>query len=165
MLVLGIDPGSRVAGWGVIEVRGNSLKALAYGTVKTPTSIKELPGRIGHIFREFEAVVAKYQPDETAVENVFMAENARSALLLGQARAAAILPSVKAGIPVGEYTALQIKKATTGQGRAEKRQVGKMVCRILGLKETPKPADVTDALAVAICHIHSAPFLKKVAKV
>jgi crossover junction endodeoxyribonuclease RuvC len=165
MLVLGIDPGSRTAGWGIVEEKGNTLKTLAYGTVKTPATIKELPRRLGHIFREFEKLAEKYSPDEVAVENVFFAENAKSALFLGQARAAAILPFVKAGLPVGEYTALQIKKAMTGQGRAEKRQVGKMVCRILGLKETPKPADITDALAVAICHIHSAPFLKRAAKV
>ena len=165
MLVLGIDPGSRVAGWGIVEEKGNTLKALAYGAVKTPASIKEFPARLGHIFHEFEKIAEKYSPDEVAVENVFFAENAKSALLLGQARAAAILPFVKASLPVGEYTALQIKKAATGQGRADKRQVGKMVCRILGLKEAPKPADITDALAVAICHIHSAPFLRRAAKV
>lgn len=165
MVVLGIDPGSRIAGWGVVEEKGNTLKALGYGTIKTPASIKELPARLGHIFREFETLIEKYSPDEIAVENVFFAENAKSALVLGQARAAAILPFVRVGLPVGEYTALQIKKATTGQGRAEKRQVAMMVCRILGIKETPKPADITDALAIAICHIHSAPFLKRATKV
>lgn len=160
VLVLGIDPGSRVAGYGLVEERGNRLVAVTFGAVKPPPS-KELHPRLKYLFEAFTEIVVQYRPDEVAVENVFFAENARSALQLGQARAAAFLPALAAGVPFSEYSALQVKKALTGNGRAEKGQLARLVCRLLNLKETPKPEDITDALAVAVCHINSAPMKKR----
>ncbi len=162
MLILGIDPGSRVAGYGLVEEKNGALKAIAFGVIKPPPS-DGLPKRLAHIFKTVAAVVEKYRPDEVAVEDVFFSKNPRSALLLGQARAAAILPGLLENIPLYEYTALQVKKALVGNGHAQKTQVADMVCRLLGMKEIPKPLDITDALAIAICHIHSAPMLKKTA--
>ena len=145
-----------------MEGKGNRLYVIAYGTIKTDTS-KNLPEKLGELFKGFNEIIVKYSPDEVAVENIFTAENPRSALLLGQARAAVMLPAVNSGIPVYEYSALQVKKAVTGHGKAEKGQVAEMVRRLLSLKAAPKPADITDALGVAICHIHSAPALKRMA--
>ena len=162
MLVLGIDPGSRVAGYGLVEANGNQLTAIHYGVVK-PEPTKESLVRLKRIFEMFSEIVKEYKPDEVAVENVFFAKNARSALLLGQARGAAILPALLADTPLFEYSALEVKKALTGGGRAEKSQVANMVSRLLSLKETPKPDDVTDALAIAICHIHSSAHLRRIA--
>ena len=162
MRVLGIDPGSRVAGWAVVEMADNRLRAIAYGTVKSDTK-QELPERLGGIYAEFEKIVKEHRPEELAVENVFVSVNARSALLLGQARAAAMLPGINEGLPVYEYTPMQVKKASTGAGAAGKEQVGIMVARLLGLKEAPKPEDVTDAISVAICHLHSSPMIRKAA--
>jgi len=162
MLVLGIDPGSRAAGYGLVEADGNRLTTIDYGVVKPPPT-KETSPRLKWIFKKFSKIVKEYRPDEVAVETVFFAKNARSSLLLGQARAAACLPSLLADLPLYEYSALEVKKALTGGGRAEKSQVADMVCRLLSLKETPKPDDVTDSLAVAICHIHSSAQLRRIA--
>ncbi len=162
MRVLGIDPGSRIAGYGVVEEQGNRLVPVAWGIVKPPAS-KELAPRLKYIFEAYAELVIEYQPDEVAVENVFLAENARSALLLGQARAAAFLPALLQNLPFNEYTALQVKKALAGAGHADKKQVAAMVCRLLNMKETPKPVDATDALAVAVTHLHAAPLRRKVA--
>ncbi len=154
--VLGIDPGSRVAGYGVVEENGGRLVAVGYGVVKPPET-KDANQKLKYIFEAFSEIIAQYNPDEAAVETVFFAVNARSALVLGQARGAALLSALMAGVTVYEYSALQVKKALTGGGRAEKSQVAEMTRRILGLKAAPKPEDVTDALAAAICHVHSAP--------
>lgn len=161
--ILGIDPGSRTAGYGIVEEHGNKLVAVGFGAVKPPTT-GDVNQRSKYLFEAFAELIAQYNPSEVAVENVFFAENARSALMLGQARGAAILPALISGIPLHEYSALQVKKALVGGGRAEKDQVALMVCRILGIREVPKPADVTDALAVAVCHIHSAPMKRRMAR-
>lgn len=162
MLILGIDPGSRSAGWGIIEEKEKTSRVVAFGVVKPPP-VRELPPRLKHLFEAFTEIIDTHSPDEVAVESVFFAENAKSALMLGQALAAAILPGLAAGIPLYEYSALQVKKAATGRGHARKDQVAEMVCRLLSLKQKPKPQDVTDALAVALCHIHSSPMMKKTA--
>lgn len=161
MLVLGIDPGSRVAGWGLVEERNRRIRAVAFGVVKPPTT-GDIFLRLKHIFVEFAEIIKTQKPSELAVEDVFFAQNVKSALLLGQARSAAILPGLTTGLPVYGYSALQVKKALVGTGRAEKSQVAEMVCRICGMKEKPKPSDVTDAIAVAICHIHTSPMLKRI---
>lgn len=161
-LFLGIDPGSRTAGYGLVEEDRGRLSAVGYGVVKPPET-KDQGHKLKYIFEAFSEIIAQYNPDETAVENVFFAANARSALVLGQARAAALLPALLAGIPVHEYSALQVKKALTGAGRAEKTQVAEMVCRILGIKTIPKPEDITDALSIAVCHIHTSPMKTKLA--
>jgi crossover junction endodeoxyribonuclease RuvC len=161
--VLGIDPGSRVAGYGVVEENGGRLTAIGHGVVKPPET-KDINQKMKYIFEAFSEIIAQYGPTETAIESVFFAHNARSALVLGQARGAALLPSIMANIPVGEYSALQVKKALACGGHADKKQVALMVCRLLSIKVAPKPEDVTDALAIAICHIHSAPLKRKLAE-
>lgn len=160
MLALGIDPGSRVAGYGLVEEQGSRLVPVTFGVVRPPAT-KDVHSRLKYLFEAFTEIIVQYRPDEVAVENVFFAKNANSALLLGQARAAAFLPALTAGVPLSEYSALQVKKAVAGNGHAEKKQVALMVCRLLNLKETPKPEDATDALAVAVCHIHSAPLKRR----
>ncbi len=164
MRVLGIDPGSRVAGYGVVEERGGILAPVAWGVVKPPPT-KELHPRLKYLFEAYAEIIIEYQPDEVAVEIVFFAENPRSALVLGHARAAAFLPALLQNLPFNEYTALQVKKALVGAGHAGKGQVAAMVCRLLNMKEIPKPEDVTDALAVAVTHLHAAPLRRKLSAV
>ncbi|HEY3308606.1 MAG TPA: crossover junction endodeoxyribonuclease RuvC [Desulfuromonadaceae bacterium] len=153
MRVLGIDPGSRITGYGIVEQAGTRLVHVDNGAIFTD-SATDFPGRLKKIFDGISAVITKYQPDEVSVEDIFFSTNPQSALKLGQARGAAIVAAVHAGLPVAEYTALQVKLAVVGQGRAEKGQVQKMLKALLGLPEIAQ-ADASDALAVAICHINS----------
>ncbi len=153
MIVLGIDPGSRITGYGLVEKAGNRLVHIDNGAIFTDTAA-DFPGRLKRIFDGLLDVIARYRPDQVAVENIFFATNPQSALKLGQARGAAIVAAAHCGLPVAEYTALQVKQAVVGQGRAEKEQVQKMLKAILGLPEIAQ-ADASDALAVAICHINS----------
>jgi crossover junction endodeoxyribonuclease RuvC len=153
MRVLGIDPGSRITGYGIVEQQGNRLVHVDNGAIFTD-SATDFAGRLKRIFEGLSAVIAEYRPDQVAVENIFFSTNVQSALKLGQARGAAIVAAVHAGLPVAEYTALQVKQAVVGQGRAEKGQVQKMLKALLGLPEIAQ-ADASDALAVAVCHINS----------
>jgi len=153
MRILGIDPGSRVTGYGIVEQNGNRLIHIDNGAIFTDTAV-DFPGRLKQIFDGMSEVIALYKPDGAAIENIFFASNAQSALKLGQARGAAIVAAVHYGLPVAEYSALQVKQAVVGQGRAEKGQVQKMLKALLGLPEIAQ-ADASDALAVAICHINS----------
>lgn len=150
-LILGIDPGSRRTGYGVVEQVGNRSRALVYGTIAT--SHKEMPPRLGDIFSGIASVVQQYKPDEISVEKVFMARNADSALKLGQARGAAIAAVMQSNLPVFEYSARQVKQAVVGKGGADKNQVGEMVKHLLTLDERPQE-DAADALAIALCHAH-----------
>ena len=147
--ILGIDPGSRITGFGVIDVSGNRLSYLASGCVRTAEG--SLPERLKTIYEGIYEVVRSYQPLEMAIENVFMQKNAASALKLGQARGAAICAVVTQSVDVHEYSPTQIKKAVVGHGHADKTQVQHMVSALLNLPETPQ-ADAADALACAICH-------------
>lgn len=149
--ILGIDPGLRVTGFGVIDKEGQHLHYVASGCIRTPDG--ELPGRLRVILDSLAEVIALHQPQLAAVEKVFVNVNPQSTLLLGQARGAAICAAVLADLPVAEYTALQIKQAVVGTGRANKEQVQAMVTRLLKLSGTPSP-DAADALACAICHAH-----------
>jgi crossover junction endodeoxyribonuclease RuvC len=153
MRVLGIDPGSRITGYGIVVQEGNRLVHVDNGAIFTD-SAADFPGRLKRIFDGLCSVIAEYRPDEVAVENIFFSTNVQSALKLGQARGAAIVAAVHSGLPVAEYTALQVKQAVVGQGRAEKGQVQKMLKALLGLPEIAQ-ADASDALAVAVCHINS----------
>ncbi|MDD2273541.1 MAG: crossover junction endodeoxyribonuclease RuvC [Desulfuromonadaceae bacterium] len=153
MIVLGIDPGSRITGYGIVKKAGNRLIHIDNGAIFTDTAL-DFPGRLKKIFDGLVEVIAHYKPDQVAIENIFFSTNAQSALKLGQARGAAIVAAVHCGLPVAEYSALQVKQAVVGQGRAEKGQVQKMLKALLGLPETAQ-ADASDALAVAICHINS----------
>jgi len=150
--ILGIDPGLNRTGYGLIEATGARLRWIASGVIRVPAG--ELPQRLETILRELALVIAQGAPDEASVEKVFVNVNPKSTLLLGQARGAAICAAVQAGVAVHEYSALQIKQATTGYGRADKQQMQKMVQRLLGLDQAP-PSDAADALACAICHAHA----------
>jgi crossover junction endodeoxyribonuclease RuvC len=151
--ILGIDPGLRVTGFGVIHVAGNKLAYVTCGCIKS--SEGSLPDRLGVILRDLGEVILRYRPTEVAVEKVFVNVNPQSTLLLGQARGAAISAAVLAELPVAEYTALQVKQAVVGHGKAAKEQVQDMVRRLLSLPGTPAP-DAADALACAIAHAHGA---------
>lgn len=154
MKILGIDPGSRITGYGIISQSGNRLCHIDNGAIHTD-SHKDFPQRLKIIYRAVTEVIEQFRPDAVAVENIFFAANAQSALKLGQARGAAIVAGVNAGLPVFEYTPLQVKQAVVGHGRASKDQVQKMLKALLNLPEVAQE-DASDALAVAICHAHSA---------
>lgn len=157
MKILGIDPGLRITGFGVIEQVGARLTYVASGTIRTPDS--SLPERLKTILAGVSEVIRTWNPDCAAIEKVFVNVNPQSTLLLGQARGAAICGLVQAGLPVAEYTALQLKQAVVGTGRAQKQQVQDMVQRLLNLPGVPGP-DAADALGVAICHAHGGETLK-----
>jgi crossover junction endodeoxyribonuclease RuvC len=152
MKILGIDPGLRTTGFGVIDVHGNHLRYIASGTIKT--SQDDLPQRLKTILSGVAEIILTYGPDCAAIEKVFVNVNPQSTLLLGQARGAAICALVNAELSVAEYTALQVKQAVVGQGKAQKAQVQSMVQRLLLLSGLPS-TDAADALGVAICHAHS----------
>ena len=146
--ILGIDPGSQVTGYGVVELVGTAMQPVAWGGIRTHGGH---PDRLRQIFSEVGAIVAEHQPDEIAIERVFVHRNADSALKLGQARAAALCATFSCDIPVHEYAPREIKKAIAGNGAAEKSQVEYMVRLLLGLRDGIE-ADAADALAIAICH-------------
>ena len=150
--ILGIDPGLRMTGFGVIQQTGSQLTYVASGTIKTPDG--DLAERLGVILRGVREVIGLYKPNIAAIEKVFVNINPQSTLLLGQARGAALCALVDADLPVTEYTALQLKQATVGYGRATKEQMQSMVQRLLKLPALPG-RDAADALAAAICHVHS----------
>jgi crossover junction endodeoxyribonuclease RuvC len=153
MRILGIDPGSRLTGFGVVNVlRNGRLQYVASGVVRTPKG-GDLAARLKSVFEGVEEIIQTYQPTVLAIERVFMAKNADSALKLGQARGAALCGAIGAALPVSEYSARQIKHAVVGRGGAEKRQVQHMVKTLLQLPGAPSP-DAADALACAICHAH-----------
>ena len=152
MRVLGIDPGSRITGFGVIDIDRGKLQYVTSGCIRMKD--KDLPARLKTIFEGVSEVIDSTSPEFMAVEEVFVSRNARSALVLGQARGAAISAGVNKGLPMGEYTALQIKKSVVGYGQADKAQVQHMVKSILALGGLPQE-DAADALACAICHSHT----------
>lgn len=153
MRILGIDPGTRVTGYGVIEQNGHRLLHIDNGALIT-RSDQDLATRLKTIYDGLCRVIAEYRPEAVAVEQIFLSTNALSALKLGHARGAALLSAANAGLPVAEYTALQVKSAVVGYGKAAKPQVQQMVKTLLGLPEIAQE-DASDALGVAICHAHS----------
>lgn len=150
-IILGIDPGSRITGYGVIRQVGRKLEYLGSGCIRT--SVDDLPTRLKLVYAGVSEIITQFQPDIFAIEQVFMAKNADSALKLGQARGAAIVAAVNVDLPVFEYAARQIKQTVVGTGAAEKAQVQHMVRSLLKLSANPQ-ADAADALAVAITHCH-----------
>ena len=164
MRVLGIDCGTEVTGFGVVErvetAREARLECLAQGGIELNRH-KPLPERLEQVYRELGAELERWRPDVVAVEGVFYSVNVKSALKLGQVRGVALLAAAVAGIPVAEYAPLRIKQAVVGYGLAKKEQVQFMVARLLELAELPQPADAADALAIAICHIHTAQTLEQ----
>jgi crossover junction endodeoxyribonuclease RuvC len=164
MKILGIDPGLRTTGFGVIEVEGQTLRYLASGTITTAhVPVGQLPARLKVLFDGVREVVTRYQPDAASVEIVFVNVNPQSTLLLGQARGACVTALVSNDLPVFEYTALQMKQAVVGYGRADKTQVQEMVRRLLTLPGLPGP-DAADALGLAITHAHAGTALARMAR-
>ena len=154
MRVLGIDPGATATGYGLVELEGDTLSALRFGAITSPSKLS-FPERLLRIHQELRALLTAELPDCAAVEAVFFARNVQSALRLGQARGVALLALAEAGLPIHEYSALEVKQAVTSYGQAGKEQVQEMVRLLLNLPEAPTPADAADALAVAICHLHA----------
>jgi len=153
MRILGIDPGSRITGYGIIVKEGNRLIHVDNGAIFTDAD-KDFSLRLQRIYRGLAEVIERYHPDAVALENIFFAKNVQSALKLGQARGAAIVAGVNAGLPVFEYSALQVKQAVVGHGKSAKVQVQQMLKVLLNLPEVAQE-DASDALAVAVCHAHS----------
>ncbi len=149
MIILGIDPGSRITGFGLIDNHASRIEYVASGNIRV--SGDSLPQRLGCIFNEIESVIQKHRPEQMSIENVFMARNPDSALKLGQARGAAICAAYQAGLEIAEYAPREIKQAIVGTGAANKEQVQHMVKRLLGIRQDLQ-ADEADGLAIAICH-------------
>jgi crossover junction endodeoxyribonuclease RuvC len=154
--IFGIDPGSERTGYGCVETDGRAARLVTCGTIAALAK-DPFPQRLARIHRELSALIAGCAPDCVAIESLFSAVNARTALRLGHARGVAMLAAVECGCPVVEYTPAAVKRAVVGYGRAEKHQVQQMIKLLLGLTKPPSPHDAADALAVAICHMHSAP--------
>ncbi len=153
MRVLGIDPGSVVCGYGIVESRGNRLLLVEYGVIKAKKKSEKLPDRIKEIFLRMQEVIKRARPEQATFETIFYSKNAQSLIKLSQARAAAILAAGMEGLEISEYSPREIKKSVTGNGNASKGQVQFMVKTMLNITETPEFFDSTDALAAAICHI------------
>lgn len=154
MIIVGIDPGIAILGYGVLEFMNNKFRVIDYNAVCT-TPKNTMPERIEIIFNSLNDIFDKYKPDAVAFEELFFNQNAKTAIVVGQARGAAVLSAQLKKINIYEYTPLQVKQAVTGYGRADKKQIQQMVRMLLNLREVPKPDDVADALAIALCHGNS----------
>lgn len=152
-VVMGIDPGIALTGYGLLAVEGTGYRVLGYDCIRTPAGSSEA-ARLELLYGRLVTILEQYHPQEVAVEQVFFNRNVSTALLVGQARGVALLAAARAGARIVEYTPLQVKQGVTGSGRADKKQVQYMVRTILGLPAPPRPDDVADALAVALCHCH-----------
>lgn len=152
MIILGIDPGSVVCGYGVIVKDGNRIRLIEYGVIEAKKKQPDFNTRLKEIFERLNEVIARNKPDAAAFESLFYSKNVQSLIKLSHARAAAIVSVAKSDIPIAEYSAREVKKAVTGRGAAGKEQVSFMVKTLLAIEETPQFFDATDALAVAICH-------------
>ena len=154
MRILGIDPGYAILGYGILDMTGNHFSVVTYGSVLTDAKM-DMPSRLQVLYDSLSELIETYRPEEAAIEELFFNSNAKTAILVGEARGVAVLACAHGGLKISEYTPLQIKQALVGYGRAEKAQVQSMVKAILHLETIPKPDDTADALAAAICHGHS----------
>ncbi|MBO9609039.1 MAG: crossover junction endodeoxyribonuclease RuvC [Paenibacillaceae bacterium] len=164
MRILGIDPGIAIVGFGFIEKQGSRLTPIQYGSIQTEAH-SDPAQRLKAVYDSIRELIDKYKPDEVAIEKLFFNRNVTTAFAVGQARGVLILAAVQNGLPVAEYTPLQVKQAIVGYGKAEKKQVQEMVRMFLKLQAAPKPDDVADALAVAICHAHSSTLAHHISEV
>lgn len=155
MLVLGIDPGTAITGYGLVREDDTGLALVDCGAITTPAG-QPLPTRLQTIYRALAVITSAHQPDAVAVEELFFSRNVRTALSVGHARGVTLLALADAGLDIHEYKPLEVKQAVAGYGGADKRQVQEMVRMILNLDQVPQPDDAADAVAVAVCHIHSA---------
>lgn len=153
MIILGIDPGLAIVGWGVIEYRNTRFRTVAYGSIQTPAGMRT-EERLKAIYDGMKELISTYRPEAMAVEELFFTNNITTGIRVAEARGVILLTAEAAGILIQEYTPPQVKQAVVGYGRADKRQVIAMVTRILNLEKPPKPDDTADALAIAICHAH-----------
>lgn len=154
MRVLGIDPGTATTGYGVVDYLQGREKLVHYGTIRTAARL-DMPARLCQIKRELDQLLEDYHPDVVAVEELFYNRNSKTVITVAQSRGVVLMAAAAAGLSVAEYTPLQVKQSVVGYGNADKRQVQLMVQRILGMKEIPTPDDAADALAIAICCLHS----------
>ena len=154
MIIMGIDPGFAIMGYGIVQYVGNHFEVLGYGAVTTNSDIP-LAKRLLLLEEGLVQLLKQYKPEAVAVEELFFNNNAKTALKVGQGRGVALLCAARENLPVFEYTPLQVKQGVTGYGRADKKQIQQMVKLLLGLSDIPKPDDAADALAIAICHAHS----------
>ncbi len=156
MIILGVDPGIAIVGWGIINYSGfgTQIKPIAFGAITTK-STEKTEDRILKVFEELTAIIDRYKPEAVSIEELFFNTNQKTGIIVAEARGVILLACRRVGLPIYEYTPLQIKQAVVGYGRADKRQVIDMVTMFLGLQKPPKPDDTADALAAAICHAHS----------
>lgn len=154
MIILGIDPGYAIVGYGILEYKGNKFKVLSYGAVTTDASM-DMFDRFKAIYDELNKIIEEYKPEFMAIEELFFNSNQKTAINVAQARGVILLAAMNHGVRIFEYTPLQVKQAVAGYGRADKQQIQQMVKLLLGLEKVPKPDDTADALAIAICHGHS----------
>ena len=153
MIILGIDPGIAIVGWGVLEYSGSKFKVLGYGSIQTPAGMPT-EDRLCAVYGQLKEIICKYKPEHMAIEELFWNTNQKTGIRVSEARGVILLCGRMAGMQIHEYTPLQVKQAVVGYGRAEKKQVISMVTMLLGLPKPPKPDDTADALAIAICHGH-----------
>jgi crossover junction endodeoxyribonuclease RuvC len=159
-VALGIDPGTAIVGYAIVEAKGSELSMVACDVITTPAGMP-MPKRLQYIYHHLSEIISTYRPNEAAMEELFFAKNTRTALTVGQARGVAMLAVANGGLAVAEYTPKQVKQAVTGYGGANKEQVGEMVRILLHLKTIPRPDDAADAAAVAICHLHIATYFTR----
>ena len=153
MIILGIDPGLAIVGWGVLECRGGRFRPLGYGSILTPAGMKT-EDRLAKIYQDLSEIIDHFHPDEMAVEELFFTNNITTGIRVAEARGIILLCGAQKKVKISEYTPMQVKQAVVGYGKAEKRQVIAMVTSLLKLPAPPKPDDTADALAIAICHGH-----------
>src|SRR5579863_5907805 len=158
-VALGIDPGTAIVGYAVVAAQGSELSMIACDVITTSASMPH-PQRLQQIYERLCEIIATYRPHEAAMEELFFAKNARTAITVGQARGVAMLALANGGLSIAEYTPMQVKQAVTGYGGAKKEQIGEMVRILLRLKAVPRPDDAADAAAVAICHLNTSPLLR-----
>ena len=154
MIVMGIDPGLAIVGWGIIEAKNGFFKPIDYGVIRTPAHT-EVPSRLEKIYADMNALIEHYRPESMGIEELFFNTNQTTAIAVAEARGVILLSAKHHGLTIGEYTPLQVKQAVVGYGKAEKNQVMMMTASLLRLKDIPRPDDAADALAIAMCHAQS----------
>jgi len=154
MVILGIDPGLAIVGWGVLSYNSSCFQPMAYGSIQTKAGLP-VEERLSQIYEGLASLILKYKPDAVAVEELFFTSNITTGIVVAEARGTILLCAHRHGVPIYEYTPMQVKQAVVGYGKAEKQQVISMVTMLLGLSAPPKPDDTADALAIAICHAHT----------
>lgn len=155
MIIIGIDPGYAIVGYGIVRYEGNRFTPLKYGAITTPSDVPFVK-RLDMIYNDMRTLFAEFKIDAMSIEKLFFNTNTTTAIDVAQARGVIVLSAERSGVPVFEYTPLQVKQSVTGYGRAEKKQIMEMTRMLLGLEKVPKPDDTADALALAVCHAHSA---------